>query len=228
MAIYSGSWRNGDGVPFDWSGKVLHEDEYGGVVCLRRHSVIPPAHRPKFIRIARQIRDRWFNVLSQANRDSYDALAAAGPSSRDSIDRTPTNGYLLYQALVFASYWDHGSTVVLHPEPTAGAFTAATVDAVSVPNQTVTYTAAWASLEPLCILASLAAYQIDPVHVLGPLQWRHTRMIDWTQLLPGHNLGFTHTVDLAWPAVAGDTVRLFFRGNRFPWYTFHHDDSIVA
>jgi len=228
MAIFSGTFTDPDGHKWEKSAKLLQTWTGGGSVCARRTHIRPPAYRSKFVRISRQIRDRWWNVLSQANRDSYTALAAQGPSSRDGIDRTPSNGYILYQALVFAHYWDHGSTVVLDPEPQAGPFTAGTIDAIDVPNQTVTYSAAWQSIEPLCILASLSVYQINPLDLYGPLQWRQTRLIDWTQLLPAHNLGFTHTVALAWPAVAGTAIRLFFRGNRFPWYTWHHQDRLVA
>ena len=228
MAIFAGTWVDDNAHPWDPDAKVLQTWPGGGSVSVTRRALVNHPARAPFIAATRYIADRWHNVLTQPNRDSWDTDAIDGPSRRGSLDRTPCNGYIALNAFDFIQLYADPPSYVLPALTYAENFTTAAVTAVDVPNQTVTFSVDMHPLLPFRDYTRLATYQIHPERILHANPWKHTRLIDFTAPPIVPDPPYVATVPLAWPVAPGDTIRLYWRGRVGSWWKYHADDTFAA
>lgn len=220
MAIFAGSWLDGAGDPHDPTAKLLQTWTGGGMVALRRHGIrTHPAHAP-FVRVARYITDRWHFTLSPADQADWDTIGATGPSRRGSTSRTPSQSFITYAALTWVDVHLHGSTDRTGSETHYSDFTAATLDAVTVGAQTLTYTVDYNAEAAEDLYAAVAAYQVNPAYPRAANPKRQTRLVDLHPLPQAPPFTQQRTVPVAWPVASGDLVRLYVRGRASNYYQF--------
>ena len=225
MAIFTGNWLDDDGVPFDPSAKVNEHYATSGSACLNRTGQVPRRHHQRFASTIRYAAHRWHNDLDAAHRALWADKAAAGPSRRGTLDRTPTNGWTMFNAFDFLQLWHDPPSAVTGPYPGGPDILSSVIDSVDLEAGTVTFTA---TAEPGLAdvpIARLATFQVDPAAALAVNPWRATRLIDLAlpaALDPGP---YTNTVPLAWPITAGQAVRIYWRGRVANWWTYHAEDT---
>ena len=228
MAIFAGTWVDDTGHPWDPDAKVLQTWTGGGAVCVRRRRLVNHPSKVPFIAAARYAADRWHNALAGADRDLWDADGPNGVPRRGTLDRTAVNGFVMFNAFDFVQLYADPPSDVDAPGSPAVDFLTTSIDAVTLGAQTVTFTATLQFEIPLCTLARLATFQINPAAVLRANPWKATRLIDLADAVDLDPASYTPTVPLAWPVASGDIVRLYWRGRVASWWTYHADDQMVA
>jgi len=224
--IYAGTWKDQEGVPFDNNAKVLQLTPGGGIACTRRRALVAHPCKTPFTSAARNLRDRWWHTLEQWMRDYWWNDGLVGSSKRGSLDRTPTQGFIHFQAAAFAKQWLDPPTDLDYiqgwPDQT---WTSASIDSISIPNQTVTFTCQYTDKMHLCLDNNFVTYQIRPSKIHASNPWRATRMIDLARMTSADPTEYSTTVPLAWKARTGDLIRLYFRGRSLHHYSYQHTDT---
>lgn len=228
MAIFAGIWPDPAGDAFDpdafnpdtWAG--------GGSAAVRRRRTRPHPGRAEFVAAIRASADHWRNNIDPAGQAGWDFEGSLGTTKRGSTGRTPVNGFIQYNAFDHIThYYDPPSRVEGPTEAEPGFHWTAIVQ-IWTADQTVTYHGMAVAGLHLFDHARLAVFQIDPSAVLFANPWKATRMIDLVgpaDFLPAH---FTRTAALRWHIIAGDKVRLFFRGRVASRWGYTDDDTDTA
>lgn len=220
MAIFAGNWLDGAGDPFDPDAKALQTWTGGGMAAARRHGIRPHAAHAPFVRVARAAADRWHNILSGADQTEWDVIADTGPTRRGDVGRTPCNAWITFAALTWIDLHATDSTDRTGSETHYNDYLSATLDAVTLGAQTLTYTVNYNAESGEDLHAAIAAYQINPRYARAANPQRQTRLVDLHPLPQAPPFTQQRTVDLRWPAAAGDLVRLYIRGRVSNYYQF--------
>ena len=226
--IFAGTFTDPDGKPWDLQTKVLQTWPGGGMGSVRRHGINPhPGHAP-FVAAVRYSLDRWRNALDEWDRDGWETIAEQGPSRRGNLARTPTHGWITFNAYDFVQLYADPPSEVLGPSETSRTILSTAIDSVDLVNQTVTFTATADVGIAAWLYTRLATFQIEPRAVRYRNPWRATRLIDLAvagDLDPGP---YNPTVPLRWPVSAGENLRLYWRGRVASWWKYEADDTFVT
>lgn len=218
MAIFAGNWKDAFGIPFDPDAKVLQAWPGGGMAAGRRRKISPhPAHAA-FSRNGRATGHDWLHVLTPTHRTDWQTAADTGVTRRGSVSRIPAAGYIAFSSIGWVDRYDHESTDRYAVAPLIITFTGGTLEAVDLVAQTLTYDVTWAGEAADPQNAAIAVYQVNPRYVRSPNPHRQTRLIDLHEIPSSPPWHHTATVDLAWPAAAGDAVRIYIRGRAPDYY----------
>ena len=228
MALFMGSWQDGDGVPFD--GDAYNPDTWdgGGSAAVRRRRIRPHSGQADFVRAIRSAADHWHHTIDTAARSGWDYEGSLGTTRRGSTNRTPVNGFIQYNAFdAITHYYDPPSNVHSPTEAEPGFHWTSIID-VRSNDQTVGYHGlAVAGLSGFAY-ARLAVFQIEPNAVLRANPWKATRLIDLLKADDFDPCLFERTAPLAWHVIPGDKVRLFFRGRVASRWGYTDDDTDTA
>jgi len=227
MAIFTGNWLDDDGVPFDPSAKVNEHYATSGSACLNRTGQVPRRGRARFAAAIRYSAHRWHHDLPPWAQEAWALEGEAGPSRRGTLDRTPTNGFVMFNAFDFLQLWAEPPSIVVGPSSTPRTFLSSVITDVNLGDQTVTLEVNADVQIPNWLHARFATFQVDPAHVRDSVPWRHTRLIDLAQAEDFDPLPYVATVPLAWPVAAGELLRLYFRGRVASWWKYHAEHSVT-
>ena len=220
MAIFSGSWLDASGDPFDPEAKVLQTWTGGGMAAVRRHAIRPHPERERFIATGNLSRDTWQNVLSSANRSAWATAGITGSTRRGSVLRDPVNGYLAWSCLTWVDLYTNGATSRTSPATEFLTYLTATIVSVNPATQQLTYEYTWTGETIEDLNASVAVYQVNPLYQWSDAPIRQTRLLDLFELPPAPPFTITRTADLRWPLAVGDLARVYFRGRAPDYYQF--------
>lgn len=224
MAIFTGTWEDGDGIPFDGSAQVLHDQPGGGYVAAKRNRRCRCNQRETNPKIMAYLKDRWFNTLTPLQRQQWGYIGPASPPPRGQWSGQYTNGWIGFVAACYAEVWRFGTTVITGPRNFYSPGLTFWLSKVSVINQTIewnlTYPAAFGA-DPY---AFACVYQMKPIKSKEPSCWRDTRMIAVNSVWDSTGNTFTQTVNVEFPLVWKRLTRVFARF-RYGWAWFHWDSA---
>lgn len=225
MALFAGIWPDQDGNPFDPDAQVSQEWEGGGAAAVRRRGTRPHPNRDQFVRSIRSAADHWRNTLTTADRAGWTYEGSLGTTKRGSIDRTPVNGFIQYNAYDGITHYYQPPSLVGGPTEAEPGFHWASIVWVWTARQEVSYRAlAVAGLNAFAH-ARLAVFQINPRDFLFDKPWKATRCIDIVAPPDFDPALIERTVKLRWFLIPGEGCRLLFRGRVASRWGFHDDDS---
>lgn len=178
MAIFTGTWKDVDGVPFTPEGKIFHATAGGGQVGMSRAGFSNHPQHSKLVKTIGYIRHRWFHILTQPQRDVWDWIAGAlGIHKRGDMTYRYTNGFLAFVAAVYVEVWWSGSTNVVSPMGGVVTIHNIWVAAVSWANQTIKFGFSYDQNYAQSTNPVIACYQMKPIKSKVPTCWRDTRLL---------------------------------------------------
>ncbi len=217
MAIYTGTWKDVDGVPFDPNGKVLHDQAGGGTACLRRTGISHHPQHDQLRKVQAYLRDYWFNVLTPTQKYWWCWPTPIGAIPRGGHLHTWGNGWTRFYSAHFAEVWRYGSIADTSEFSDYPHGTTMWISSVSVVAQTVTWNVNYGSDFGTDPFAQAALYQMKPGKEKTPTCWRDTRMLILNGIWDPVGGTFSQEVNVKWPLVQGRTVR-FFERIRAAWW----------
>jgi hypothetical protein len=225
MAIFTGTWKDASGVPFDASAQVLHDQPGGGYVGAKRNRRSRCNQRETHPRIIGYLKDRWHNVLTPHQRSLWEQVLPASPIARGKYIGKLANGWIGFCAACYAEVWRFGNTVVTEPKYFYAFNLIFWISHVNVNDQTfewnLTYPAAFGG-DPY---AFACIYQMKPTKAKIPTCWRDTRMIAVNSVWDPAGNTFTQTVHAKFRLIWRRTTRVFARF-RYGWGWDYWDTDI--
>lgn len=222
MAIWTGNWRDGEGVAFDVNAKSTKTSATGGQAAVRRHRIRHhPSHAP-FVAAIRRQRDRWWNVLDHLDRAEWDTPPKNQVSRRGGDSLQTASRFLVFNCKGFADQWADGSTAVKYPGGAALSPTGAGNFSIDLVNQTVTFDLDYPQYWTYTEDPAIVTFQADPRFVRGNGPRYHTRIIGLDHTFPAGPDTYTPTLSLAWPLLSSSTAAFLIRARSgFAWTWSH-------
>lgn len=211
MAIYKGTWKDEYGVPFSPEGKILHQQNPGGTVCLDRHRLTNHPSIKKHREVMAYLQHRWFNVLNDDDRFWWSHYGSTWPRGSDLFRMMEYPGWNYFISAAYAEVWRFGSTTLKSPSWTTSLYYDYGISEVDHINQRIKikvyYDSAWATTSH----RMMVWYQMKPYKVKEPTCWRDTRMIN--MIVNWHPDGgyFKYWVPAQYRLVEGRTTRINVR-----------------
>lgn len=211
MAIFTGTWKDVNGVPFTPEGKVLHSTEGGGQVGLGRAGLSHNPERYRLQQVQGYLQDRWFNVLTQNDRDLWEGVTIRGKRGSPIGAGMEYPGWSSFQIACYAEVWRNGWTDMLGPKYSVAAPFARGISAVDHINQTMTINVTYGSSWAVCPHTMMIWYQMKPTKVKEPTCWRDTRMINMITEWHPDGGSFEYAVPAKFRLEKGRVVRYLIR-----------------
>lgn len=238
--IYTGTWFDDAGVPFDGNAKVIKDTGTCGIATYRRRRLLkrtplPPPYwiwpdpwAPFGLHL-HELADEWAHDLPPGDVAAWEADALDGPSKRGNTDRTETTGWIHWNAAHFAQrFYSHDLPSGLPDGPAAQTWIAPQIYYIHVPDQTVNFITSYTDQMADCTHNILAVYQINPAKVRMSNPWRQTRLVHLGRMTVNDPPYYQATCPLQWPVKVGDLVGLYFRGRARWHYNFHLYDTLLS
>lgn len=177
MAIFAGTWFDGQGNPFDPSAQPSREFPGGGVAFVTRHGRPYSGVRAHFALCVSAHAAFWTNVMSDQDRQEWADIGNVGVLARGQLFPTGVAPFVPYNAMAFVHCFYPDGMPIKPPLPHNVEISELRLLEPDVDNQVVRfhyeYTADWAAT----VHATLAIYQVKPKYYPTGWRLRSTRLI---------------------------------------------------
>ena len=209
--IFAGTWIDGDGVPFTPDAYAREESVQGKQCQPRNFNGSRRDYAGPHTAALRWLRDQWFTVLTQQQRDGWETLSGGVRPDRQQILNHTTGGWMAFANRNWPVAFGYAGIFIAEPQVPEISMKDPVFLSASAATQTITIRLEY-YLDPSTLsYMTTYLYQIDPMRVHLAQPHKLTRLARAFRDFVPLQLIYDLALSARWPIVAGDTVKVFVK-----------------